>query len=187
MKFHFVDGHAASDPGSRRAIRRHVMKGKNLGRAIQGRGRKHAAAREPKIFGGVQKKEKLEDVVVARRERDVCVDSDGNPLIFPEIVPHDVLGSPSSPFAGEEYTYFAFPIQFTQPMRYMVYQCKHSTYRSLAKQPLIDRTVHTSVCDAIYPSFFCSRTEQVGSPWFEYMVSDQACTLFSVSSLEFAC
>ncbi|RSL45206.1 hypothetical protein CEP53_010881 [Fusarium sp. AF-6] len=156
MKFHFVDSHTASDPGSRRAIRRHVMKGKNLGRTIQGRGRKHAAVQEPKIFEGVEKKEKLEELVVARRERDVRVDSDGSTLIFPEIVPHDVLGSPSSPFAGEEYTYFAFPIQFTPSMRYMVYQ------------------FHTAVCDAIYPSFFCSRTEQVGSPWFKYMVSDQA-------------
>lgn len=156
MKFHFVDSHAANDPGSRKAIRRHVMKGKNLGRTIQGRGRKHAAAQEPKIFEGVQKKEKLEEIVVVRRGRDVRVDSDGSTLIFPEIVPHDVLGSPSSPFAGEEYTYFAFPIQFTQSMRYMVYQ------------------FHTAVCDAIYPSFFCSRTEQVGSPWFKYMVSDQA-------------
>ncbi|KAM0425183.1 hypothetical protein ACHAPT_009500 [Fusarium lateritium] len=156
MKFHFVDSHASSDPGSRRAIRRHVMKGKNLGRTIQGRGRKHAAAQEDKIFEGVQRKEKPEEIVVARQERDVRVDSDGNPLIFPEIVPPDALGSPSSPFVGEEYTYFAFPIQFTPSMRYMVYQ------------------FHTAVCDAIYPAFFCSPTEQVGSPWFKYMITDQA-------------
>ncbi|KAL2680542.1 hypothetical protein Neosp_008144 [[Neocosmospora] mangrovei] len=141
MKFHFVDSHAASDPGSRKAIRRHVMKGKNLGRTIQGRGRKHAVAQGPKIFEGVQKKEKLEELVVARRERDVPVDSDGSTLIFPEIVPHDVLGSPSSPFAGEEYTYFAFPIQFTPSMRYMVYQFLHcllamvATYLNLFRKP----------------------------------------------------
>ncbi|KAF4995967.1 hypothetical protein FDECE_12628 [Fusarium decemcellulare] len=156
MKFHFVDNHAANSPGSRKAIRRHVMKGKNLGRTIQGRGRKHASPHEGDFFGDLHRDSKTyERIHLDLQVKDDAVfDRDGNPLIFPEIVPID--SSPSSPFAGSEYTYFAFPVQFTPSMRYMVYQ------------------FHSAVCDAIYPLSFCRPTDELGAPWFRYMVSDQA-------------
>ncbi|KAI1035790.1 hypothetical protein LB505_003843 [Fusarium chuoi] len=44
MKFHFIDNDSTQKPGARKAIRSHVMKGKNLGRTIQGRGKRHAAS-----------------------------------------------------------------------------------------------------------------------------------------------
>jgi hypothetical protein len=44
MDIVFVDGAKAADRATRRQIRSHVMKGKNAGRVIHGRGRKQAAA-----------------------------------------------------------------------------------------------------------------------------------------------
>ncbi|KAM5362159.1 hypothetical protein ACJZ2D_012681 [Fusarium nematophilum] len=157
MSFHFVDSQAAGTPGARKAIRRHVMKGKNLGRTIRGRGRKHASTKNDGFFGDVPQEEKKD---ATRQDGggggDALVDRDGDPIFFPEIVPVDVPSSPSNHFTGSEYTYFAFPVQFTPSMRYMVHQ------------------FHTAVCDAIYPHAFCRPTDEIGAPWFRYMISDQA-------------
>jgi hypothetical protein len=86
------------------------MKGKNTGRVIQGRGRRHAVLLKGDFFRDIHLAEHNEDVV----------DADGNTLIFPEITPIDTL---NNPFAGKEYTYFSFPVQFTSSMRYFVYEC----------------------------------------------------------------
>ncbi|KAM0554801.1 hypothetical protein ACHAPJ_006873 [Fusarium lateritium] len=143
MKFQFVDNDSTSKPGSRKAIRSHVMKGKNLGRTIQGRGRKHAAPYEGDFFEGVQQvKQQMcnKDGGIAD---DAVLDQDGNALMFPEVTTVDAVNSFNNPFAGEEYTYFAFPVQFTPSMRYMVYECLHcllamvTTYLNMLRKPEI--------------------------------------------------
>ncbi|PCD28902.1 hypothetical protein AU210_011452 [Fusarium oxysporum f. sp. radicis-cucumerinum] len=35
--------------------------------------------------------------------------------------------------------------------------------------------LHTAICNIIYPYAFCRPTDEIGSPWFRYMVADQAC------------
>ncbi|KAF4972960.1 hypothetical protein FZEAL_9460 [Fusarium zealandicum] len=159
MSFHFVDSQAASKPGARTAIRRHVMKGKNLGRTIHGRGRKHALAQESGFFGDVSQLQKRGSHTPHEHDGihdGIVIGYDGNPLLFPEIIPVDPMYSASNPFAGSEFAYFAFPVQFTSSMRYMVYQ------------------FHSAICDAIYPYSFCRSTDEIGSPWFRFMISDQA-------------
>ncbi|KAF4971273.1 hypothetical protein FSARC_1843 [Fusarium sarcochroum] len=157
MKFQFVDNDSTNKSGSRKAIRSHVMKGKNLGRTIQGRGRKHAAPYEGDFFLGVQQFKQKEGIKDGRIDDDPIIDQDGNALMFPEITAVDAANTFNNPFAGEEYTYFAFPVQFTPSMRYLVYE------------------FNTSVCNIIYPYAFCRPTDEIGSPWFKFMVADVAC------------
>lgn len=114
MNFQFINNESTNKPGARKAIRSHVMKGKNTGRIIQGRGRRHALPLRGDFF---------KDVHLAERNGDV-VDADGNALIFPEVTLIDTTNTLNNPFAGEEYTYFSFPVQFTSSMRYFVYECQ---------------------------------------------------------------
>ncbi|KAF9763842.1 hypothetical protein IL306_002974 [Fusarium sp. DS 682] len=125
MKFQFIDNDSASKAGSRKVIRSHVMKGKNLGRIIQGRGKRHAA---PQLTRVVEKSDQLKEsgsVEEGREGPNGAIDSDGNALLFPDITDTDTGYSINNPYAGKEYTYFSFPVQFTPSMRYYVYECLH--------------------------------------------------------------
>ncbi|KAF4434644.1 hypothetical protein F53441_13661 [Fusarium austroafricanum] len=124
MKFQFIDHDSNNKPGSRKAIRSHVMKGKNLGRTITGRGKRHAQPEKDDFFKELQLS-KQTILVESERDDDSVVDSDGNALLFPEITTTDVAYPFNNPYAGEEYTYFSFPVQFTPSMRYYVYECLH--------------------------------------------------------------
>ncbi|KAH6897366.1 hypothetical protein B0T10DRAFT_602695 [Thelonectria olida] len=150
MSFHFVNNAAADTPGARRAIRRHVMKGKNLGRKIEGRGRKHAPRRN-ETHGVAKplldKTKSVEDV------EDVVEYPENGHLLFPEIT-EDPLQS--NVFNGHEFEYFSFPVQFNPKMRYLVYQ------------------YHTAIFEALYPYPFCRPSTGASPPWLEYMVNDQA-------------
>ncbi|KAH7145680.1 hypothetical protein B0J13DRAFT_324927 [Dactylonectria estremocensis] len=153
MSFHFVDNGAANTPSGRRAIRRHVMKGKNAGRKIEGRGRKNAPPETDDFFGNVLRP-RGEDREAIETVKDALARPDGTKLLFPEIPAMDVL-SPSV-LTGSEFAYFSFPVQFTASMRYLVYQ------------------FHSAISDVIYPHAFCRPAKGAAVPWFEYMVSDQA-------------
>lgn len=122
MSFQFIDNGTANTPDSRRAIRSHVMKGRNLGRKIQGRGRKNAPPQTDEFFGDVHQPHEEERGII-EVAKDAAARQDGSKLLFPEIIAVDIATS-SNPFAGSEFQYFSFPIQFTPSMRYMVYQCK---------------------------------------------------------------
>ncbi|KAH8706319.1 hypothetical protein BGZ61DRAFT_449721 [Ilyonectria robusta] len=154
MSFQFIDNGTANTPDSRRAIRSHVMKGRNLGRKIQGRGRKNAPPQTDEFFGDVHQPHEEERGII-EVAKDAAARQDGSKLLFPEIIAVDIATS-SNPFAGSEFQYFSFPIQFTPSMRYMVYQ------------------FHSAVIDIIYPLAFCRPPDGIGAPWFEYMISDQA-------------
>ncbi|KAK7429015.1 hypothetical protein QQZ08_004422 [Neonectria magnoliae] len=124
MSFHFVDSSAASTPGARRAIRRHVMKGKNLGKKIQGRGRKNAPTPADEFFGDVHRPRE-EDREIIEAAEGALVRQDRTQLLFPEVAAVDIPAS-SNAFAGGEFGYFSFPVQFTPSMRYLVYQCSET-------------------------------------------------------------
>ncbi|KAM0289161.1 hypothetical protein ACHAO9_006381 [Fusarium lateritium] len=121
MNFQFINNDSTNKPGSRKTIRSHVMKGKNTGRIIQGRGRRHAVAQNSDLF---------KDIHLAEHNEGV-VDADGSTLIFPEITLIDTAYTLNNPFAGEEYTYFSFPVQFTSSMRYFVYESMAVTYLNI--------------------------------------------------------
>lgn len=126
MKFHFIDNDSTQKPGARKAIRSHVMKGKNLGRTIQGRGKRHAASQlnDSHKSPDISKR----DISVEGRTKslDGAIDNVGNALLFPEITDTDTdtTYSINNPYSGKEYTYFSFPVQFTPSMRYYVYECQ---------------------------------------------------------------
>ncbi|KAF7548886.1 hypothetical protein G7Z17_g6756 [Cylindrodendrum hubeiense] len=88
MSFHFVDSGEANTPGARRAIRRHVMKGRNVGKKIQGRGRKNAPPRTDGFFGDVHQPRE-EDREVIEAVKDALARQDGTKLLFPEIAAMD--------------------------------------------------------------------------------------------------
>ncbi|KAF4339746.1 Argininosuccinate synthase [Fusarium beomiforme] len=157
MKFQFVDNDSVNKAGSRKAIRSHVMKGKNLGRTIQGRGKRHVAPQLNNASKSPDQVKKNGNVEEERKDLGGGVDSDGSVLLFPEITDTDNGYLINNPYAGKEYTYFSFPVQFTPSMRYYVYE------------------FNTSVCNAIYPFAFCRPTDEIGSPWFKFMLSDPAC------------
>ncbi|KAG4280372.1 hypothetical protein FPRO06_11705 [Fusarium proliferatum] len=159
MKFQFIDNDSTQKPGARKAIRSHVMKGKNLGRTIQGRGKRHAAPQLNDSHKSPDISKRGTSVEGRRKSLDGAVDHLGNALLFPEIADTgiDTTYSINNPYSGKEYTYFSFPVQFTPSMRYYVYE------------------FHTAVCNIIYPYAFCRPTDEIGSPWFRYMVADQAC------------
>ncbi|EMT62530.1 Argininosuccinate synthase [Fusarium odoratissimum] len=169
MKFQFIDNDSTQKPGARKAIRSHVMKGKNLGRTIQGRGKRHAAPQLNDLYKGPDQSKKDFGVEEGTKSLDGAVDNDGNALLFPEIADSDTdrdtdtTYSINNPYSGKEYTYFSFPVQFTPSMRYYVYECQFIL------------AVHTAICNIIYPYAFCRPTDEIGSPWFRYMVADQAC------------
>ncbi|WJG36112.1 uncharacterized protein FOBCDRAFT_189184 [Fusarium oxysporum Fo47] len=125
MKFQFIDNDSTQKPGARKTIRSHVMKGKNLGRTIQGRGKRHAAPQLNDLYKGLDQSKK--DFA---KSLDGAVDNDGNALLFPEIADSDTdrdtdtdtTYSINNPYSGKEYTYFSFPVQFTPSMRYYVYE-----------------------------------------------------------------
>ncbi|KAF5597778.1 Argininosuccinate synthase [Fusarium pseudoanthophilum] len=159
MKFQFIDHDSTQKPGARKAIRSHVMKGKNLGRTIQGRGKRHAAPQLNDLQKSPDLSKRGASVEERRKSLDGAVDNVGNALLFPEIADTDAdtTYSINNPYSGKEYTYFSFPVQFTPSMRYYVYE------------------FHTAICNIIYPYAFCRPTDEIGSPWFRYMVADQAC------------
>lgn len=103
MEFQFIDNNTTKDACSRKAIRSHVMKGKNVGRTVR-RGRKHAVTQG--FFQDVERTNPQDDGA-----------------IFPEIAASDGVLVPTNPFAGGEFAYFSFPVQFTPSMRYLVHQC----------------------------------------------------------------
>lgn len=127
MKFQFIDNDSTQKPGARKTIRSHVMKGKNLGRTIQGRGKRHAAPQLNDLYKGLDQSKK--DFA---KSLGGAVDNDGNALLFPEIADSDTdrdtdtdtTYSINNPYSGKEYTYFSFPVQFTPSMRYYVYECQ---------------------------------------------------------------
>ncbi|KAG7407499.1 hypothetical protein Forpe1208_v012902 [Fusarium oxysporum f. sp. rapae] len=133
MKFQFIDNDSTQKPGARKAIRSHVMKGKNLGRTIQGRGKRHAAPQLNDLYKGPDQSKKDFGVEEGTKSLDIAVDNDGNALLFPEIPDTDTTYSINNPYSGKEYTYFSFPVQFTPSMRYYIYE------------------FHTAICNIIYP------------------------------------
>ncbi|KAG5793061.1 hypothetical protein H9Q69_007901 [Fusarium xylarioides] len=159
MKFQFIDNESTQKPGARKAIRSHVMKGKNLGRTIQGRGKRHAAPQLNNLHKSPDLSKRDVSVEETRKNIDGAVNNVVNALLFPEITDTDADTeySMNNPYSGKEYTYFSFPVQFTPSMRYYVYE------------------FHTAICNIIYPYAFCRPTDEIGSPWFRYMVADQAC------------
>ncbi|KAF5680487.1 Argininosuccinate synthase [Fusarium circinatum] len=169
MKFQFIDNDSTQKPGARKAIRSHVMKGKNLGRTIQGRGKRHAASQVNNLHKSPDLSRSNVSVEERRKSLDDAVNNVGNDLLFPEILDTDTdtTYSINNPYSGKEYTYFSFPVQFTPSMRYYVYE------------------FHTAICNIIYPFAFCRPTDEIGSPWFRYMVADQACNslVFPFASL----
>jgi hypothetical protein len=124
MKFQFIDNDSANKAGSRKAIRSHVMKGKNLGRTIQGRGRRHAAPHLNNLYKGTDLSKKYVSIEQGTKGLDGTVDSDDKALLFPEITDTNTPYPINNPYAGKEYTYFLFPVQFTPSMRYYVYECQ---------------------------------------------------------------
>ncbi|KAF5630519.1 Argininosuccinate synthase [Fusarium sp. NRRL 52700] len=157
MKFQFIDNDSTQKPGARKAIRSHVMKGKNLGRTIQGRGKRHAVSQVNDLHKSPDLTRRDVRVEERKKSLDGAVNNVGNPLLFPEIPDTDTTYSINNPYSGKEYTYFSFPVRFTPSMRYYVYE------------------FHTAICNIIYPYAFCRPTDEIGSPWFKYMVADQAC------------
>ncbi|KAF2456236.1 hypothetical protein BDY21DRAFT_415880 [Lineolata rhizophorae] len=135
MEFQFVDNRTTLDRLSRKVIRSHVMKGKNRGKTIPARAQKRAPVQTS-----------IHDMP-RQRQGDIRASE----------LREEAKGtfSPFNPFAGTEYSYFAFPIQLTPPMRYMIYQ------------------FHSTVSETIYPHEFCRPSREVGSPWFKYMILDQ--------------
>jgi hypothetical protein len=127
MKFQFIDNDSTQKPGARKAIRSHVMKGKNLGRIIQGRGKRHAAPQLDDSHKSPDLSKRGVNVEEIRKNNDVAVNNDGNALLFPEIadIDADTEYSINNPYSGKEYTYFSFPVQFTPSMRYYVYECQY--------------------------------------------------------------
>lgn len=115
MRFQFVDNAASNAPGTRRAIRRHVMKGKNMGRKIT-RGRRHAP-RQDDVSGAAKP---MGDTTASRGVGYAGQDSENRPFLFPEMVQNPLR---STVFNGHDFEYFSFPIQFSKHMRYLVYQC----------------------------------------------------------------
>ncbi|KAF4497434.1 Argininosuccinate synthase [Fusarium agapanthi] len=135
MKFQFIDNDSTQKPGARKAIRSHVMKGKNLGRTIQGRGKRHAASQVNDLHKSPDLSRSDVSVEERRKSLDGAVNNVGNALLFPEIpdTDTDTTYSINNPYSGKEYTYFSFPVQFTPSMRYYVYE------------------FHTAICNIIYP------------------------------------
>ncbi|CAM1509431.1 Fc.00g031700.m01.CDS01 [Cosmosporella sp. VM-42] len=108
MELKFIDHNAANDRRSRKAIRSHVMKGRNLGKKVR-RGRKHAP--DKGFFSDVAK--------VPEKDPGIMVSSEDTQLFFPEIAEMEKAITPSNYFSGSEFAYFAFPVQFTTSMRYL--------------------------------------------------------------------
>ncbi|KAF5608951.1 Argininosuccinate synthase [Fusarium subglutinans] len=135
MKFQFIDNDSTQKPGARKTIRSHVMKGKNLGRTIQGRGKRHAASQVNNLRKSPELSRRNVSVEERRKSLDGAVNNVGNALLFPEIpdTDTDATYSINNPYSGKEYTYFSFPVQFTPSMRYYVYE------------------FHTAICNIIYP------------------------------------
>ncbi len=98
MEFEFIDNNSVIDGRSRKAIRRHVMIGKNSGRVIPARGHR-------KLERKVQSKSPLST-------------RPGNEQLVPEL--------DHNPFAGSEFSLFRFdfPVSITPPMRRLIYQCE---------------------------------------------------------------
>ncbi|KAF5722045.1 Argininosuccinate synthase [Fusarium mundagurra] len=166
MKFQFIDNDSTQKPGARKAIRSHVMKGKNLGRTIQGRGKRHAAPQS----NGLQRIPDLSkrDVSVEERRKniDVAVDNDGNALLFPEIadIDADTEYSINNPYSGKEYTYFSFPVQFTPSMRYYIYECLHCLLAMAATYLNILRNIPTPSVESIEATCHFSQALRLMNP-----------------------
>ena len=121
MDFCFVDNTATIDPHSRKRIRSHVMKGRNLGKVMPRRRRTAAAAR-PLIPRDNTR-------AVEIRPGDPFEEYDDTGPLFPEVAETNLVGRvtppPSNLFSGTEFSYFASPAYFTPSARYLIYQCKN--------------------------------------------------------------
>lgn len=126
MKLQFVENNGAVDNVTRRAIRSHVMRGKNSGRKIIGRGRANTSEntarslRELKCIQPHESSGHVKHALVQTSRCEIAKKKEANHV--------SSLGGESwDSFLGREFAYFAFPFQLTAPMRRLVYQCNIAT------------------------------------------------------------
>ncbi|KAH8901081.1 hypothetical protein GQ53DRAFT_835039 [Thozetella sp. PMI_491] len=147
MELQFIDNNPARfDPHSRKLIRSHVMKGRNLGKMVPKRGwRKRAARLQPPDATSSS-----DEAIPAASD---CTKDTQGPLTqtrYPD-------GSlPRYRFAGSEFDYFVWPEQVTPPIRYLVYE------------------FNASVLESIYPRQFCHRSPTTDHPWFQSMMTQKS-------------
>ncbi|KAG5781798.1 hypothetical protein H9Q73_004567 [Fusarium xylarioides] len=166
MKFQFIDNESTQKPGARKAIRSHVMKGKNLGRTIQGRGKRHAAPQLNNLHKSPDLSKRDVSVEETRKNIDGAVNNVVNALLFPEIADTDADTeySMNNPYSGKEYTYFSFPVQFTPSMRYYVYECLHCLLAMAATYLNILRNIPTPSIESIEATRHFSQALRLMNP-----------------------
>ncbi|KAL1834993.1 hypothetical protein VTK73DRAFT_6500 [Phialemonium thermophilum] len=152
LSFQFVDNSTPDVSGqSRKLIRSHVMKGRNLGRP-----RPTRRQQEQKQ----QKQQKQKQQHPPQRQDCISAESPASGASMPHAAVTRASSSLSSVFAGAETALSNFPVQLTPYMRKMMYQ------------------FHTSVGESLYPHEFCRPARDASLPWFHYMLTDPTCECF---------
>ena len=120
MAFRFIDNNTPLDQHSKKLIRSHAMKGKNLGKTIPARGYKRHQCEKKTCSSQVRgKSECLPKVQNGRlllpkaSKLDVC--SPTASLEHTTLLPNY--------FCGVELSYFINPEPFTSPSRYLFHEC----------------------------------------------------------------
>jgi hypothetical protein len=159
MDICFIDSGLGIDRRARKTIRSHVMKGKNAGRSIIGRGKKNAATASSSpgsLYAVGSAQESSPDPRLASLEQEVAnqdqAKADRDQMV---LLPRRLTGNagPHGIFSGRELTYFDFPVVLSPSMRRVLHQCE-----------LLERLLVSA---------------GTMNHWFQSMITNQGCTSLS--------
>jgi hypothetical protein len=118
MEFRFIDNDTRLDRRTQKLIRSHAMKGKNLGKIIPARGHKNLLCKQNSYAGQVESKS--ETFAKFDNGNHLGDNISGSVISLP-----NYSNKPSllNPFCGAEFSFFAFPIEATPSVRYLLNKC----------------------------------------------------------------
>ena len=118
MDFRFINNDTRLDRNTRRLIRSHAMKGKNLGKVITARGHKNRQRERGIALGQIQAK-----------ENNLANAENGRPLgperfcLVPSVAVPESRLPLLNPFCGAELSFFATPVEVTPSLRHLIHEC----------------------------------------------------------------
>lgn len=164
MEFRFIDNSVPLDRHAKSLVRKHAMKGKNLGRVIPARGHR-----------GQQRNEGIHLDFLVIEPKHSSEHQTGWPLLpKPEYThPGAYITLPPNPFPGSELSYFTSLIPLTPTIRHLFYECRCRLLSCSRLKIATNGTilVHYHVSRQLYPGLFCQRSKNE-TVWFERVIED---------------
>lgn len=121
MEFRFIDNTTPLDRHSRKAVRSHAMKGKNLGKTIQARG--HKGRQCENEIRSAQARSKLDDGLPKVESGRLLLPKAPRPDSGNAFTSPKQMVSLQNHFPGAELAYFSISEPLISSSRYLLHEC----------------------------------------------------------------